>query len=229
MRKTRKKLISVLVVLSMLLSMLATTPATARTVWVSVPKSATLVAYPEHEYQFFTNVSVKPSELKTSDKSIVSIREKTKKGGFYSGYYIWLKAQRAGTATVSMKLKGKIYKTKVTVKKYINPVKSVKIGNTVLSGAKFNSASVINLSYAKFANKKVKTTVALKKGWKLDKFYNGETFKPGIEYFPKGEEEARSIVNGGRIPVKGGKGFQIYISAINQKTGEYEYISVMLK
>lgn len=117
----------------------------------------------------------------------------------------------------------------------MNPVQSVKIGSTSVSGSKFNSSSVVNLSYGKFANKKVKTTVVLKNGWKLDDYYywnskqQSGAMLPGFEYFPKGEQEEKTVINGHKISVKGSKGFEILIPVINEKSGLMEYVSLGLK
>ena len=233
MRKMGRKWISVLLAFCMLVSMIVVTPVVT---WArELPETVTLVAYPEQDYQFFNRISTKASELKTSNKSVVSIKQIKQKDTSFGKYYLYLKAKKPGTAVVSVKLKGKTYKTKVIVKKYVNPVQSVKIGSTSVSGSKFNSASVVNLSYGKFANKKVKTTVVLKKGWKLDDYYywdskqqKGSMF-PGFEYFPKGEQEGRTVINGHKITVKGGRGFEILIPVINEKSGLMEYVSLMLK
>lgn len=233
MRKMGRKWISVLLAFCMLVSMIVVTPVVT---WArELPETVTLVAYPEQDYQFFNRISTKASELKTSNKSVVSIKQIKQKDTSFGKYYLYLKAKKPGTAVVSVKLKGKTYKTKVIVKKYVNPVQSVKIGSTSVSGSKFNSASVVNLSYGKFANKKVKTTVVLKKGWKLDDYYYWDSKQqkgsmlPGFEYFSKGEQEGRTVINGHKIPVKGGKGFEILITAVNEKSGMTEYVSLVFK
>ena len=231
----RKKVFSILLVFCMLFSMIMMTSVVTQA--GELPESVTLVAYPEHDYQFFERVSTKASDLKTSNKSVVSIKQAKQKDTYLGKYcyYLYLKAQKPGTATVSVKLKGKTYTTKVIVKKYVNPVKSVKIGSTSVSGSKFNSSSVVNLSYGKFAGTKLKTTVVLKKGWKLDKYYYYDkkqqcaVWLPGFEYFQKGDLEGRTTINGHKISVKGGKGFEILIPATNEKSGITEYVSVILK
>ena len=229
-KKMSKKCLSVLLAFCMLVSLITAAPVMT---WAKqtpdIPKSATFVAYPEHGYQPLARIPSKASSLKTSNKSVVSVVKQSKISDKDIGthYYIYLKAQKPGTATVSVKFKGKTYKTRVTVKKYVNPIQSVKIGSTSVSGSKFNSSSIVNLSYAKFANKKVKTTVTLKKGWKLDTDFYLKT--PVVEYFQKNDLEGKPVKNGSKIPVKGGKGFEILVTAINEKTGLIEYISLVLK
>ena len=116
--------------------------------------------------------ATKVAGLKSSNKAVVTAKlSKSTYGTSQTYYTIQAVPKKAGTATVSFKCQGKTYKIKVTVKKYVNPVKSVKIGATTVSGSRFKSSSETSLSYAKFAEKKVKTTVTLAKGWKLGELY----------------------------------------------------------
>lgn len=66
------------------------------------------VAYPERDYQFFERISTKASELNTSNKSVVSIKQVKQKDTSFGKYYLYLKAQKPGTAVVSVKLKEKL-------------------------------------------------------------------------------------------------------------------------
>lgn len=169
---------------------------TSATGWAAdehVPASATLVAYPKPATESLASLSSKVSGLKSSNKAVVTVKLSKSTYGTSQTYYTILAVpKKAGTATVSFKCQGKTYKIKVTVKKYVNPVKSVKIGATTVPGSRFKSSSETDFSYAKFAGKKVKTTVTLTKGWKLDKLYiysgnnpaNG-SMKPAIEYLQK--------------------------------------------
>ena len=234
MKKTSKKLLSFLLAFGMILSMFAVTSATGWAADEHVPASATLVAYPKPATESLASLSSKVSRLKSSNKAVVTVKLSKSTYGTSQTYYTILAVpKKAGTATVSFKCQGKI---KVTVKKYVNPVKSVKIGATTVSGSRFKSSSETSLSYAKFAGKKVKTTVTLAKGWKLGELYiysgnnpaNG-SMKPAIEYMQKGWMRSESVANGGKIPVAGGKGFRIMFTAVNSKTGIREYMTIMLK
>ncbi|MCI6303830.1 MAG: hypothetical protein MR652_11875 [Blautia sp.] len=107
-----RKWVSVLLAFCMLVSMTVVSPVVT---WAgALPESVTLVAYPERDYQFFERISTKASELNTSNKSVVSIKQVKQKDTSFGKYYLYLKAQKPGTAVVSVKLKGKTYKTKVT-------------------------------------------------------------------------------------------------------------------
>lgn len=234
MNKTGKKLLSLLVTFSMIISMFVMTSVTASAA-ENVPKTVTLVAYPKAEPEFLTSLSSKASSLKTSKASVVSVKQTKNTYGSRVRYTISLVPKKAGTATVSLKCKGKTYKTRVTVKKYTNPIKSVKIGTTSVSASKFNSSATTSLSYARFAGKNVKTTVFLKSGWKLQKLFiykgnpsNGST-KPAVTYAQKGWRRSEPVANGGKIPVKGGKGFKIMFTAINTTSGVSENFTIELK
>ena len=237
MKKTSKKLLSFLLAFGMIIAMFAVTSATGWAADEHVPASATLVAYPKPATESLASLSSKVSGLKSSNKEVVTAKLSKSTYGTSQTYYTILAVpKKAGTATVSFKCQGKTYKIKVTVKKYVNPVKSVKIGATTVSGSRFKSSSETSLSYAKFAEKKVKTTVTLAKGWKLGELYiysgnnpaNG-SMKPAIEYMQKGWMRSESVANGGKIPVAGGKGFRIMFTAVNSKIGIREYMTIMLK
>lgn len=237
MKKTSKTLLSFLLAFGMILFMFAVTSATGWAADEHVPASATLVAYPKPATESLASLSSKVSGLKSSNKAVVTAKLSKSTYGTSQTYYTILAVpKKAGTATVSFKCQGKTYKIKVTVKKYVNPVKSVKIGATTVSGSRFKSSSETSLSYAKFAEKKVKTTVTLAKGWKLGELYiysgnnpaNG-SMKPAIEYMQKGWMRSESVANGGKIPVAGGKGFRIMFTAVNSKIGIREYMTIMLK
>ena len=194
MKKISKKLLSFLLAFGMILSMFAVNSATIQAADEHVPASATLVAYPKPAIESLASLSSKVSGLKSSNKAVVTVKLSKSTYGTSQTYYTILAVpKKAGTATVSFKCQGKTYKIKVTVKKYVNPVKSVKIGTTTVSGSRFKSSSETSLSYAKFAGKKIKTAVTLAKGWKLQELYiysgnnpaNG-SMKPAIEYLQKG-------------------------------------------
>ena len=162
MKKTSKKLLSFLLAFGMIIAMFAVTSATGWAADEHVPASATLVAYPKPATESLASLSSKVSGLKSSNKAVVTVKLSKSTYGTSQTYYTILAVpKKAGTATVSFKCQGKTYKIKVTVKKYVNPVKSVKIGATTVPGSRFKSSSETSLSYAKFAGKKVKTTVTL--------------------------------------------------------------------
>ena len=142
MKKTSKKLLSFLLAFGMILSMFAVTSATGWAADEHVPASATLVAYPKSATESLASLSSKVSRLKSSNKAVVTVKLSKSTYGTSQTYYTILAVpKKAGIATVSFKCQGKTYKIKVTVKKYVNPVKSVKIGATTVPGSRFKSSS----------------------------------------------------------------------------------------
>lgn len=111
--------------------------------------------------------------------------------------------------------------TKSKAKKYVNPISSIYLGSTKLSGKVFQNTNQYNkLKYAKYANKSHKLTVKLKKDWKLQSIY----------YQKKGwsSSEAKRIKNGSKVSIKGGSGFQIRITAVNKKARLQEKLYLTL-
>ena len=166
------------------------------------------------------------SELKGKREKAIRMKE--------SSYFIYRQEKQVHQLLQQQQME-KTYKTKVTVKKYENPIKSVRIGNTSISGSKFNRSSRISIPYSKFANKKVKTKITLKKGWKLEEINcENHRFKtePGFSYYePVGEDgsEGRGFGNGEKIRINQGKGSEIGILAINEKTNKQIYTWITLK
>lgn len=218
-KKVFKKILGVIIALTVLFT---TLPIQAAEPDLYVPSKTTITIYPSKDTnmrginknkQYLCSVPKKATSLKTTNKTVVVLKQE-------AGYTIYLIPKKAGTATVSFKYNGKTYKTQVSVKKYVNPITSVKIGSITIAGSKFKSSSNLTLNYAKFANKKVKTTVKLAKGWKLNY---------GLDYLQNSWMRSEMVKNGGVIPVKGGKGFQIIFSATNTKTGQEETFYLIFK
>lgn len=237
MNKISKKLITFLLGFAVVISIFSVGSVS---VWAKgqadIPKTKELVAYPERSYVFLGSSTNRPSKIRSSNESVVRIKRQKGKGYPYEGkWLLYLQARKAGTSTVTTVVDGKTYKTKVTVKKYENPIKSVRIGNTSISGSKFNRSSRISIPYSKFANKKVKTKITLKKGWKLEEINcENHRFKtePGFSYYePVGEDgsEGRGFGNGEKIRINQGKGSEIGILAINEKTNKQIYTWITLK
>lgn len=214
-------------------------PVQAAQFKVYVPKTLNVVRYSAKDKTPFGSGDIKnqtwlvslpgkATNLKSSRSSVATItQKKVKKTGAYE---IWVNAKKAGKATVSFKYKSKTYKVKVTVTKYRNPVSSIQIGNTKLSSAKFNTSSVYTMKYSKFANKKVKINIKLKRGWQLVPTINRGKLVQGFYYYRKGWLKSSSnIRNGSKITIKGGKGFCIGFLIRNKSTGQQERIDIILK
>ena len=105
------------------------------------------------------------------------------------------------------------------VKKYENPVASVKVGNKTVPGSKFDADAYRVLNYSQFANKRKKITFNLKKGWSVQEVY----------YAQSGWMKSEDMQNGEIIKIKGGKGFQVGAVVVNDKTGQREDLLLWLK
>lgn len=74
----------------------------------------------------YTGITYHTGEYETTSLNWETEQEETEKGSDYSAS-IQLALKKAGTAKISYKVGTKAYSTKIVVKKYANPVKSLKI------------------------------------------------------------------------------------------------------
>lgn len=216
MKKTMKKLIALVTVFVMLLTVIPVFAAGQYCIYGDDTVSA--VFYPNQKMynQYFGNVgSEKKIQVKSSNSKVgVCITEK-----YEYGYNLYFKAKRPGTTTLTIKVGNETKKVKAIVANYTNPVSSIELGNTKISGSKFNKADKITTSYAKYANKKVKINVTGKKGWKV--LY--------VDYLKKGWRKTERVKNGAKLPVNGGTGYIVMVTLENEKTGLQEIIQMTLK
>lgn len=235
MKKVFTKLTALLLALTVLFTAV---PVMAAEENLYVDKEITVMAYPSKDLgfrnqpknqTFLCSVSKTAGNFKSSNSAVATLKQTASANPNFSGKLIYIVAKKAGTTTVSFKYNGKTYKTKVTVTKYINPVSSVTIGSTAYKASAFKSRSTLNLSYAKYANKKLKTTVKLAKGWKLQEYFINGKLQPAIEYVQSGWMRSEGVKNGSTIPVKGGKGFMISFTAVNSKTNQSVTIDLLFK
>ena len=193
--KRMKKVWGVFLATVLLVTMFSNTAFAA----ISVPKSQTVyltskngtssVSIPVNgltKKQKITKSSVKSSNTSVMAPSSFFLRKKT------IGQYILdvapeAHAKKAGTSTITFKVGSKSYKSKVTVKKYVNPATTIIIpgvnsGKNIAS--KFNSDSYESGKQTKTA-KSGKIRVKAASGWKLvrvfidDNKLNGQ----GISYW----------------------------------------------
>lgn len=141
--------------------------------------------------------------LKSSDKSVTL----EKQDGYIVAYY----KNKAVKATITCTVKNVKLKTTLTVKKYSNPLKTLKIGSKNYT-SKFNKTDEFEL---KSAVKNQKLSVQLNKGWKITlvSIYNNKS-----KYYN---------VDGNKFSKKVslGKGYSsVYITCENEKTGVEESI-----
>lgn len=244
MKRVWKRVISILLAALMLQSVM---PVQAASTKLDVPSKLTLTLYKSSKdtwgvsstslnKQYLVYSPNKVSSLKSSNSKVVKVSKVNTSGG--SGASIYLTAQKAGTATVSFKTGGRTYKVKVTVVNYKNPVSSIVVGDTKIAGSKFNNAATYSLKYSKFADKKVKVTVNLKKGWSIEESEYAKVSSDGdvtittgtyLEYLRSTWAKSDLFKNGKKVTIKGGAGFCIFATAVNNSTGQEEKITIKFK
>ena len=214
MNKFFKKFTALFLALTM---MLCAVPAYAG-VRVSMPKSKVVSIHPQrkdNKAEFIGGVTgTSKVSVSAGNKSILTVSKIRYTDGITR---IFATPKKTGTTNIYTKVGSKTYKTKVTVKKYANPVKYVKIGKTNLTTKNFAKSPVCNTSYKKLANKHYKVNVRLNKGWKIGK----------IMYVPCGWDYADLISNGQTFKFYGGKNSKLMIECIG-KGGIKENITVKL-
>ena len=118
-------------------------------------------------------------------------------------------ARKPGTVTVTATWDGDTTKFQVTVLKYINPVKSIVIGNTTIKGKYFNNKDTYRIKWSRVKGKKVRMKVSLKKGWRLstgDPIYTNK----------RGKFKAMNMTSFATT-LNGGKGSRIGLNLYNVK------------
>ena len=148
--------------------------------------------------------------LKSSNTSVVTV----KKEPFRDDHTITMTAKKAGTSTVSFKVKrnnGKTYSftSKVTVYNYTNPLSVCKFGKKDYTKS-YNKKTMVPT--AKGYPKKAKVCIVAKKGYKIE----------GIYYSEHGTGKQRKIKNGSTVTLDGSHYLQImykntsknYVSAV---------------
>lgn len=227
MKKITKRILALVVAMTMLL---AAVPVYAAPIYADMEKTKTITFYPssadnksmetlygENSIGYVGGTS--SISLKSSNTSIATV---TKRKVDDKMYIVYVVAKKTGTVTVTMTVNKKKYTSKVTIKKYENPISSIKVGKTTFSGSKFNKNIKYNVKYSQFQNKNANVTVKLKSGWKV--FNDGN-----LEYIRKGWNKSEFFKNGGRISIKGGSGFKVIFSAVNTKTNQVMHFCLYFK
>ncbi|MBQ8527073.1 MAG: hypothetical protein IJ429_01245 [Lachnospiraceae bacterium] len=252
MRKTIKKFLTIALAATVAVS--AFTPVTAKA--ADVPSSMTIYRTSKSGTSntsiYISNLkksaTIKKSSVKSSDKKVATInylnkdtynstynykyyngsKDNTYKNS-YANYYISLSLKKAGTSTISYKLDGKTYKTKVTVKNYTNPLKSVKISG--ISGNLAGKLKKQNSAKAKLKKSPKNATVKLtaNKNWKITGVSLSTVKKikqDGGTSYSTQEQYSYYAYNGGKSSATLRVGnlskknaYQVNVNMVNTKTG----------
>lgn len=225
MKKTLKKFVALVAVLAMVITAVPVWAAydSASSTWVADSIAGYLPAKNKNEPLNLATTRAKKISVKLANPKIGKIT--TEDAGFMKIFRFVPKS--AGKSVITTKVGKKTFKTKVTVYNYTNPISSIKIGNTVISGNKFAKTDKIYLSYDKYAGKEINIKFNTKKGWYTgmitltDK--KGNTLPYNIL-----QEEDDGVFNG--MKVYGGKGN--YIANImfeNSKNKGSETLSIVFR
>lgn len=180
MKKATKRLLAAFLALAMVFTLLAVpatsmkdvSAATSKTVYIN-PYSDRVVSYkPGRAYQTSGVISIvgctKASQIKKLKCSNKNMKVSAKDGYIRVDY-----GKKAGKATITCTVKGVKLKTTFTVKKYTNPVSSIKIGS------KNYTSSFAKNTYTYTSKKVSKKTLSVKakKGWTIKSVsvYNGKS------------------------------------------------------
>ena len=186
------------------------------TLYPSGDENSPNISYKKNDNKYLAYVSGKVTLLKSSSSSKAKLAKSELKNGGKTETILYVKTKKVGTSTLSLKVKSKTYKIKVNVKKYQNPLASVKVGNKTLNMSKLKKTSNYKLSYAQFAGKKQKISVKMAPGWKLEEMY----------YMRKTCQKTETVKNGSSVLIKGGAGFEFHIVVTNKKTGQLETVDL---
>lgn len=216
MKKEIKKLITLVAVFAVLLMAVPVFAGEPEAIYAENQVSA--VNYPNKQINdtYLAYVaSVKKVKITTSNsKTGTCISYKAPKG-----YSIYFKAKSAGTTTVTIKAGKIMKKIKVTVRNYVNPLASVKVGNTTVSGSRYKKSNEVDLNYAKYAGKKINIRFKAAKGWKVKQ----------VEYAEKSFMKSAASENGAKFFIRGGNRYLVLAVMEKENTGETEIVYVAFK
>ena len=170
MKRTLKKIVALVTVLSMLLLTVPTFAHSGSVGVTDIQKTMKGYSSPSKSpYQILymgATMSTEKITITYTNKKIGTVKKQkvTNPLGEIRVIFTFVPKQ-AGTTTTSIKIGSKTYKTKITILKYKNPIVSITINGKKISGSKFNKTDVIKLNYNTYKGKKNKITYQIKNGW----------------------------------------------------------------
>lgn len=202
MKNVRKRLAAL--ALSFVVACTALTPVTAKAATPTYTKEQTVYLQSKNgtttQWLYVSNLgksdTIKKKNVSSSNTNVASLfalEKRTSTSSYkyeyyngakdyeYSnksyGYDIGVTLKKAGTTEVEFKIGNKSYTSKLTVKKYTNPVKSFKFADKTINKSKFNSQNTYGTSYKKNQDN-AKLTVKAASGWKITNVssYSPETY-----------------------------------------------------
>lgn len=216
MKKITKRIMALLIAMTMLLSVMPVQAASSERV-VDIQKEAVFFKEPyiNEVMAIGSYTGVKKISVKSSDTSVLTVSRVRSKWE-PKWYQVAVKPKKVGKATVTVVADGKKYTCAVTIKKYEQGISYLKIGNITIPGSKLDKTNRISIKYSQIANKKLKITTRLKRGWERSSIDN-QTKTKGILTFNN--------------PVKftGGAGGYFQFMVYNGRAGKWATIRVYVK
>lgn len=198
---------------------------TNREVWAAnekphiSPYNYTVVTYKpgDNITEYYTTIKImgctKASEIKNLKSSNKNMKAKAG-----AGYVIVYYGDKAQKTTITCTVRGVKLKTTLTVQKYTNPAKSVKIGKTNLT-SDFKNTNICRI--AKKTYKDQKLDIKLKSGWKINR----------VSIYSEGKLKSYSNINSTKfskkITIKGNYSY-IYIQCTNEKKKITEILDIII-
>lgn len=212
MKKFTQRVIAFLLVAVMVVTAGVFTPAkevqaASSNVYIN-PFSATVVTYKTGDTttENWSVISIMGCEKKSQIKNLKSSNKNIrveKRDGYLVAYF----GDKAQKTTITCTVKGVKLKTTLTVKKYSNPAKSIKIGKTNLT-SKFNNTNYVKKNGKNYKNQTL--SVQLKSGWKI-KY---------VSVTNNGKTKQYSNVNSAKFSNKitlSGTSSSVHIQCVNEK------------
>ncbi|MCD7737011.1 MAG: hypothetical protein LUI07_08650 [Lachnospiraceae bacterium] len=240
MKRMMKKLTGIVIALTMLFSAIPASAAISvesdQVLYMTSTSSSTTSYASIYVSGLSSSQKITQSSVKSSKTSVASVYSLDRYASSSNYYYyesktsssssgtsssIGLKLKKAGTATISFKIGSKTYKSKITVKSYTNPVKSITISGvnsskTFASKTK-SSNSVSGLTLSK-TTKNAKISVTAKSGWKVRyiSLYNSDTGE-NYSYSNYSNPKTSASMNLGTLTK--GKSYSVYVTFVNTSNG----------
>ena len=218
MKRTMKRILTAVLILTMVV---AAVPVQAG-IPQYFPTKKTLTVYPAKTSKnyFFQRTYMGAFDKKSDKVTSVSSSNSSVAEAYAIYSELYAVPKKVGKTVITAKSGKTTRKCNLTVKKYVNPIASVKVGNSTIAGKKFDTEAYRAVSYSRFANKKAKITFNLKKGW---------SFVDGVSYLQKNWMKSEDVKNGAVIPIRGGSGFVVITNVVNDKTGQQEAVMLLFK
>lgn len=240
MKNVRKKLAAL--ALSFVVACTALTPVTAKAATPSYTKEQTVYLQSKNgtttQWLYVSNLgksdTIKKKDVSSSNTGVATLYALEKSNSTYSykyeyyngakdyensnksyGYSIAVTFKKAGTTDVKFKIGKKSYTSKLTAKKYVNPVKSFKFADQNISKSKFNSQNTYGTAYKKNLDN-AKLTIKAASKWKITNVeFEDSTTYDRINYSCSSKPKSSVTLYCGEVEKN--KPYRVYVTFRNTK------------